>query len=266
MAYFDDGISALEQAEMDADDQLPDFGYWDGLVWRRKLAKVLRHWTAQKTSAPVAPVVIPLGHKIIVSATHRMRWKRDGTLYFERRGGRLFMALSPASEYRSVPDWALIALQSLPETIEQLQSKKILYIKEPGRQRDRRATEGETQMVAMVCLRRLGKTWKDISTILGIGRKECEQRVKEIECVFRDIQQMAEREQVDLSACHKLNPNWIEHSNPEPGKSGTAAKRAPTVQEYGERERAESSFNQQMERARTAPLDEEKSPNSEVSD
>jgi len=249
-------VSPLEQAQMDADDQLPDYGQWEGLVWRKKLAKVLRHWTAQQTNAPVAPVVIPLGHKIIVSATHRMRWKREGTLYFERRDGRLFMALSPSNEYRSVPDWALIALQSLPETVEQLQSKKFLYIKEPGRQRDRRATEGETQMVAMVCLRRIGKTWKDISTILGIGRKDCEQRVKEIERVFRDIQQMAEREQVDLSVCHKLNPNWIAHSNPEPGRSGNGAKRAPTVQEYSERERPELSFNAQMEKAQTTPLDE----------
>jgi len=206
-------VSPFEQAQMDADDQLPEYGHWEGLVWRKRLAKVLRHWTLQQTSAPVAPVVIPLGHKIIHTAT-RMYWKRKGSLYFERRNGKLFMAVSPGGEYKSVPDWALIALQSLPETIEHLQSPKPLYISEPGRRRNRRATEGETQMIAMVCLRRMGKTWKDISAILGLGRKETEKSIEEIERVYRDIEQMAEREKVDLNRCDVLNPEWIGHAPP----------------------------------------------------
>jgi hypothetical protein len=207
-------VSPLEQAQMDADDQLPDYGYWEGLVWRKRLAKVLRHWTLQQTPAPVAPIVIPLGHKIIRTAT-QMHWKRDGSLYFERRDGRLFMAVSPGGEYKIVPDWTLLVLQDLPETVEQLQSPKPLYIAEPGRQRKRKATDGETQIAAMVCLRKIGKTWEDIAAMLGLSRKETEKSVKEIERVYRDIQQMAEREKVDLDQCHVLNPEWIAHNEPE---------------------------------------------------
>jgi hypothetical protein len=206
-------ITPFEQAQMDTDDQLPEYGYWEGLVWRKRLAKVLRHWTAQQTTAPVAPVVIQLGHKIIRTAT-QMRWKRKGSLYFERRGGRLFMAVSADGEYKSVPDWALLVLRDLPENVEQLQKEKRLYIAEPGRKRKRKATDGETQLAAMVCLRKMRKTWSDISAILGLSRKEMENAASEIERVFRDIQQMAEREKVDLDQCHKLNPEWIKHNEP----------------------------------------------------
>ena len=223
---------------MDADDQLPEIGSWNGLVftWYKKVKKVLRHFTTDKTSAPVSPIVVPVGEKFMRGSATSMGWKRTGSLYFERRNGRLFIALVPGGEWRSVPDLALMVIQPLAHSIEQLQSKKPLYIGEPGKQRDRKATEGERQIYLVLSLLSLGRTQHEIAAILGIGCKEMERLMVEIEEVVRDVRDLGLREQVDLDRmCDKLNHTWLAHCNPELAKHlRVGKKRSSTVGEYAE--------------------------------
>jgi hypothetical protein len=176
----------------------------------------LRKFTLEPTTAPVSPIVIELGHKIMRTPTS-MYWERTGSLIFEWRERRLFMAFEAGGEFRSVPEWTLLVLQNLPETIEQIQSPKPLFITLPGRKKKRRATQGETEMAVMVGLRRSRKKWDDIALILGhVSKKVMDERIQEIERIFPDIRKMSHRGTIRPQDCERLNPAWIRHNEPGP--------------------------------------------------
>src|SRR5437763_1413764 len=151
--------------------------------------RVIRHFTVSAEEAaptkadsfiPTAPIVVPLGHKRRHGSATTGSWGRHGSLYFERRKGLLYMAYSVYGPYKRVPDWALLAMQWIPENVEDIQSSKPLYITEPGRQRNRKATDGEREMVAIVALKNFGKSWDEIGILLGISRRVLEVRRAEL--------------------------------------------------------------------------------------
>jgi hypothetical protein len=197
-------------------------------------ATVLRHFTAEpypRTNAPSSPTVVPLGHKTRTFNTlHRTAttgtWQRYGSLYFERRRALLFVARSPEGPYVHVPDWALIAWQWIPEHVEDIQSTKPLMFEEPGRQRRRKATEGEWEMVAIVALRQYGKAWMEISKIVGIPLRTLVLRRQEIRRVIRDIDQLGNTETVFLAMCQQLNDQWRGHIDDDTLKRGKHTKKA----------------------------------------
>jgi hypothetical protein len=123
------------------------------------------------------------------------------------------MAMAPSGPYKRVPDWALLAVQWIPESIADIQTSKPLYISEPGRHRNRKATDGEREMVAIVALKKLGKTWSEISTILRIPRRALEVRRDEIIRVIRDLEQLGNTEKVFLGKCQTFNDAWEGHKD-----------------------------------------------------
>jgi hypothetical protein len=136
------------------------------------------------------------------------------------------MAYSVYGPYKRVPDWALLAMQWIPENVEDIQASKPLYITEPGRQRNRKATDGEREMVAIVALKNFGKSWEEISILLGIPRRVLEVRRDEILRVVKDLEQIGNKETVFLGKCQSLKDGWIGHAmgGHQSGKRTAAAR------------------------------------------
>ena len=92
----------------------------------------------------------------ITAMLNRVTW-RVGTLTFVRKQGRLFLQAS--MELRPVPNWAFAVLQVSEGEYD---LSRPLYVKEPGRKRARRATEGETLYCIIYLLRQNRKNFTEI--------------------------------------------------------------------------------------------------------